>query len=104
MSEHITISVDESLSDLIPGFLERKRADVQSILDALPRHDYERVRRAAHRLKGEGGAYGFDAMTELARVIERALAAHDDTAIKRHAEALLNYVDRVKVVFHPAEE
>jgi HPt (histidine-containing phosphotransfer) domain-containing protein len=104
MSEQITVNVDESLSDLIPGFLERKRADIQSIIDATPRHDYDTIGHAAHRLKGEGGSYGFDAMTQLGRLLERAVANRDDVAIMKLAHELQDYVNHVEVVFHPSED
>lgn len=104
MYEQITVSVDESLSDLIPGFLERKRIDILAVVAAVASGDFVSVRSIAHRLKGEGGAYGFGAITELARAIEQSLAANDYAAVKRYAAALLRYIDNVQVVFHPSED
>ena len=75
MQDRIIVSVDEGLSDLIPGFLAHKRSDVGAILDATAQHDYAQVSRIAHRIKGEGGSYGFDKMTELGRSLEDAATA-----------------------------
>jgi HPt (histidine-containing phosphotransfer) domain-containing protein len=99
MSEQIKIEVDESLSDLIPGFLARKRVEIKGIIDAVARHDYDNISRTAHRLKGEGGSYGFDAITEMARLLEQAVAIRDDSAIMGSAQKLQNYVTHVEVVF-----
>jgi HPt (histidine-containing phosphotransfer) domain-containing protein len=104
MSDQITVNVDESLSDLIPGFLERKRVDINGILEATSRRDYESISRAAHRLKGEGGSYGFDQMTEMARLLEDAVANRDDAAIMKLAYQLQDYVSHVEVVFQPSED
>jgi len=98
------VEVDESLSDLIPGFLTHKRADVRAILEAIARHDYAQIGRIAHRIKGEGGSYGFDTMTELGRSLEVAATMSDDDAATTLARQLLNYLDNVEVVFQPPED
>ena len=36
--------------------------------------DYAEIGRIAHRVKGEGGSYGFDTMTEIGRSLEHAAA------------------------------
>jgi HPt (histidine-containing phosphotransfer) domain-containing protein len=96
--------VDEGLSDLIPGFLIHKRADIRAILEAVSQHDYETISRAAHRIKGEGGSYGFESMTEMGRSLEDAAKIHDDATVSKLARDLLNYLDRVEVVFTPSTE
>jgi len=88
MTEQLTVNIDDSLTDLIPGFLERKRADILSIIEAASRHDYDTIARVAHRLKGEGGSYGFDRITELAGQLEQALKARDDAQIAQCIERL----------------
>ena len=67
MPDRVIVEVDEDLSDLIPGFLTHKRADIDTIFKAVTRHDYAEIARIAHRIKGEGGSYGFESMTEMAR-------------------------------------
>ena len=66
--------------------------------------DYAEISGIAHRLKGEGGSYGFDSMTEIGRSLEHAAATHDDGAVMALARQLLNYLDRVQVVFQPPKE
>jgi HPt (histidine-containing phosphotransfer) domain-containing protein len=104
MANQITVNVDESLSDLIPGFLKRKRDDIAGIIEATPLHDYDSISRAAHRLKGEGGSYCFDGMTEMGRLLEGAVANRDDAAIMKLAQQLQDYVSRVEVVFQPSDD
>jgi HPt (histidine-containing phosphotransfer) domain-containing protein len=58
MADRVIVEVDEDLSDLIPGFLTHKRADITRILDAVASHDYAQISSIAHRLKGEGGPTG----------------------------------------------
>ncbi|HYK64516.1 MAG TPA: Hpt domain-containing protein [Patescibacteria group bacterium] len=104
MSDRVIVQVDEDLSDLIPGFLARKRAEVSSIFDALARRDYEEISRVAHRIKGEGGSYGFDAMSEMGRSMQHAAATRDDGALTALARQLLSYLDHLEVVFQPSKD
>jgi HPt (histidine-containing phosphotransfer) domain-containing protein len=102
MQDRLVVEVDEGLSDLIPGFLTHKRADVSAIIQAIARRDFAEIARTAHRIKGDGGSYGFDTMTELGRSLEAAAAIRDDSAATALARQLLNYIDHVEVVFQPS--
>ena len=104
MPDRVIVEVDEDLSDLIPGFLTHKRADIATIFEALARRDYAAISSIAHRIKGEGGSYGFESMTEMGRALERAAATRDDGAVTTLARQLLNYIDRVEIVFQPSSE
>ncbi|HEV2171019.1 MAG TPA: Hpt domain-containing protein [Candidatus Binatus sp.] len=104
MSDRVIVEVDEDLSDLIPGFLARKRAEVAAIFEAVARRDYEEISRVAHRIKGEGGSYGFDAMSEMGRSLQHAAAIRDDGAVTTLARQLLSYLDHIEVVFQPAKD
>ncbi len=104
MPDRVIVELDEDLSDLIPGFLTRKRADLITILDANARRDYAEISRIAHRIKGEGGSYGFQTMTEIGRSLERAAAMRDDGAVAAVARQLLNYMDGLKIVFQPSKD
>ena len=104
MPDRVIVEVDEDLSELIPGFMAHKRADIDTIFDAVTRRDYAAIGRIAHRVKGDGGSYGFDAMTEIGRSLERAAATRDDGAVATLARQLLSYLDHVEVVFQPAKD
>ena len=104
MPDRVIVKVDEDLSDLIPGFLTHKRADIDKIFEAVTRRDYAEISHIAHRVKGEGGSYGFDTMTEIGRSLEHAAATRDDGAVTTLARQLLSYLDHVEIVFHPAQD
>jgi HPt (histidine-containing phosphotransfer) domain-containing protein len=104
MQDRVIVEVDEDLSDLIPGFMTHKRADIAAIFNAVARRDYGEIAGLAHRIKGEGGSYGFEAMTTIARSIELACAARDDGEVVTLARQLLSYLDRLEIVFQPSKE
>ena len=104
MPDRVIVEVDEDLSDLVPGFLTHKRAEVATIFEAVTRRDYAAIGSLAHRIKGDGGSYGFNSMTEMGRSLEHAAAMHDDGAVTALARQLLSYLDHVEVVLQPSSE
>jgi HPt (histidine-containing phosphotransfer) domain-containing protein len=97
--EKIKVAVDADLEDLIPGFLENRARDVRELSSALSRSDFESIRITGHSMKGSGGGYGFDALTDLGAAIEAAAKAADATAIAKLIEELSEYLQRVEVTY-----
>jgi CheY-like chemotaxis protein/HPt (histidine-containing phosphotransfer) domain-containing protein len=93
------VHVDTDLSDLIPGFLEHKRADAVMLTAAINQGDYDTLAKVAHKIKGEGGSYGFNVITEIGAAIERAGAARDPAAARTAVQELRDYLDSVEVVY-----
>jgi HPt (histidine-containing phosphotransfer) domain-containing protein len=104
MPDRTIVEVDQDLSDLIPGFLTHKRGDINRIFEAVARGDYAEISRIAHRFKGEGSSYGFDAMTAIGRSLELTAAIRDGSGATTLARQLLSYLDHVEIVFQPAKE
>ena len=98
-NEKIIVHVDADLEELIPGFLQNRHEDIKTILNALEKGDYETVRILGHSMKGSGGGYGFDAITDIGHSIEDAAKEKNPEEIKKQVNALSGYLDRVEVVF-----
>ncbi len=49
-------------------------------------------------MKGSGGGYGFDGITEIGGEIETAAKRRDPVAIRIQADALSRYLARVEIV------
>ncbi|HVB78551.1 MAG TPA: response regulator [Candidatus Binataceae bacterium] len=99
----IVVRIEQDLSDLVPGFLTRKREDARAILAAAERRDSEAIARLGHKMKGEGGSYGFDTITDLGREIEQAGKESDFEAARRLGINLMNFLERLEVVYLPME-
>jgi len=97
-NEKIIVHVDPDLEDIIPEFLLNLAEDLQSILEALDKNDYESVRILGHSMKGSGGGYGFDQVTEMGRDIENAAGAMDAQTVRDKVSEIKNYLQRVEVV------
>ncbi len=97
--EKIVVNVDSDIEDLIPGFLENRHEDVKSIYDALEKEDYETIRILGHSMKGAGGGYGFDEITDIGRSIEESAEGKNQEEVKKWVISLSNYLDRVEIVY-----
>lgn len=93
------VHVDASFEPLVPKFLANRKKDVATMQTALTAQDYETVRSVAHGMKGAGGSYGFDRISELAAIIELAAKSRDSITIERHLPLLGSYLDRITVVY-----
>lgn len=93
----IIIRVDSDLADIIPGFLENRRKDAADIELALKQEDYETIRIRGHDMKGIGGGYGFDRISEIGLLLEQAAKNRDVDAIRRQLADLLYYLDHLQV-------
>jgi len=59
--------------------------------------DYDSLHRLAHKMKGAGGSYGYQMLTETAKVLEEAAKAEDTkagTTALDELEALCQAADR----------
>ncbi|MCZ6773413.1 MAG: Hpt domain-containing protein [Proteobacteria bacterium] len=98
MDDRIKVRIDPDLEDLVPGFLENRRKDVDRLTEFLQVPDFTEIRLIGHSMKGAGGGYGFDEITEIGSAIEEAALLEDAAAIKTGTEKLADYLSRVDVV------
>lgn len=97
--ERIIVHVDPEIADLIPGFLENRRKDTETMGTALQQGDFETIRILGHSMKGAGGSYGFDAVTDIGKALEQAAKDMDAESIQRSVQELSLYLDHVEVVY-----
>ena len=57
------------------------------------------IARLGHRIKGEGGGFGFGALSRIGNSLETAGKQHDRDSVRTSLEALRGYLDEVRVVF-----
>lgn len=93
------VTIDASFEPLVPKFVTNRKREVVTMQEALAAQDFETVRKVAHGMKGAGGSYGFDRISEMAAAIEQAAKAGDASTIGRDLPALGSYLDRVKVIY-----
>jgi PAS domain S-box-containing protein len=92
------IRANPKFADLIPGFLQNRRQDVLTMLEALKRGDFQTVQRLGHDMKGVGCSYGFDTITDIGAALEESAGASDTGTSRMWAGELSRYLDGVEVV------
>ena len=98
-SDAILVHANPKFADLIPGFLQNRRNDVTAMLGALDRGDFETVESLGHGMKGAGGSWGFQAITDIGAALEQAAESADADASRKWVGELSRYLDRVEIVY-----
>jgi Hpt domain-containing protein len=98
-ARRITISIDADLEDLVPGFLENRRRDVTTLAAAVHIKDVKTVRLLGHRMKGDGGGYGFQEISCIGEALEQAAIREDWKLIEERTAALRAFLGQVDVIY-----
>ena len=92
------VRANPKFADLIPGFLKNRRQDVIAMLDALERGDFQSVEQLGHDMKGVGGSYGLQAITDIGAALEQAAASADSGAVRMGLGELAEFLEGVEMV------
>lgn len=98
-SKKIIVQVDQDLADLIPGYLSNRRADIVAINKALETKDMDTIRIIGHSLKGSGGGYGFETITDIGRIMEKAAKENCAEDISLQLTRLEDYLNHLEITF-----
>jgi HPt (histidine-containing phosphotransfer) domain-containing protein len=97
--ERITVQItDEDLIDLIPLYLENRHKDLEILKQAHTQNDLETVRSLGHKMKGSGGGYGLDRISEIGKELEEAAKVQNSDAIQNGIAALQDFLERIDIV------
>jgi HPt (histidine-containing phosphotransfer) domain-containing protein len=65
------------LKALLPGYLERRDKDARTLESSLFNKDFETIAAIAHKLKGNGTAFGFARISRTGEEMEKAAKEKD---------------------------
>ena len=97
--EKIVVEIDADLSELIPEYLAHKRADCMTLNSAVERRDFATVAALGHRMKGDGGSYGFEPISEIGAGLMSAARREDGSDARRLTDLFADYLARIEIVF-----
>jgi HPt (histidine-containing phosphotransfer) domain-containing protein len=95
--DKIIITPDEETADLLPGYVERRRAEVAEIEKALALPDFTRLATMGHNIKGTAGSYGIPGLGEFAEQLHTAAVNGDLTGCHEALAGYKSYLARVEV-------
>ena len=91
--------VPEYLESLISGYTKNRRADIIRIRQLVQTGEFEEAQRLAHSMKGSGGGYGFQKISELGASMEIAAKSLDGNKILSGIDELEKYLDTVRIEY-----
>ncbi|MBC7961743.1 MAG: Hpt domain-containing protein [Steroidobacteraceae bacterium] len=98
-ADDFTVEVDSILESIVPEFLGNRKKDCELIRQLLDKDDFHEIRTLGHRMKGAGGSYGFDLISEIGEIVENAALKADHETIRAEIQRLADYLERVSVVY-----
>ncbi len=98
-SERIRIRVDSDLQELIPGYLKNRESDLQTYRQALEKGDFDSIAVLGHSMKGSGGGYGFNDLSQIGRAIEKAAKSKDKDSVRKSIIDLTAYLKKLEIVY-----
>ncbi len=96
--ESNVVRVDPDIADLIPRYLDNRRQDIGDLRAAVTARDLATIRSIAHQLRGSGGGYGLDAISDFGNKLGEAARAADLASVSVWIDELERYVTQVEVV------
>ncbi len=95
----IPVEIDRDLEEIIPNFLQNRVNDIAGLKTAVAAGEFEHIRIVGHTLKGIGGGYGFDLISDVGLVLEQAAKASDCITINKAINDLETYLELVDIIY-----
>jgi PAS domain S-box-containing protein len=87
--------------ELTPAYLENCRLNVIAILAALDCGDFQVVTILGHNMRGSGGGFGFQMITDIGAGLEQAADVADGPQSRRWVGELSTYLDQLRAGGRP---
>jgi HPt (histidine-containing phosphotransfer) domain-containing protein len=84
---------------MVPSYLARREADVTQMKYLLVARKFDEIRFIAHQLKGSGGGYGLNIISEIGQELELAAKNKDSNEVHEMIEQLSKAVKYLKPHF-----
>ncbi len=95
--EETKLVIDKDLEDLVPGYVESIISDLRLILQALEESDFETAKTLSHRMKGSGGGYGIQRISDSGLIMEKASSDKNSELVRQETESLIHYLQSIQI-------
>lgn len=96
---NMRVNIESDMKELIPGFLNNRRKDVEKIKQMLNENDLESIQLVGHTMKGNGAGYGFERISELGKMIEDAAKANQIDEVSNLNNELSFFIENVEITY-----
>jgi len=94
------IYIDAELKTMTSDFLKNRHKDIKAIQEALDKDDYQTIQTLGHRMKGSGGVYGFNIITQIGGSLEEAAKNGSSEEVSGFVSELAAYLEQVKIIYN----
>jgi len=95
----VLVKVSKKLEKLIPKFLIYQTENLAALKDAFAKIDIKKIGEIGHIMKGAGGGYGFNEITNLGSKLELAANDKNIPEIEKNLSDLNFFLKNLKVEF-----
>ena len=99
MTDKLIVTVDRELEDLMPLFMETRQRDLEGLAKGLASSDFAALHMIGHGMKGSGGAFGFQWITDIGAIIEDSASNNDAAMIEQQFAVLRDKLARVEIQY-----
>ena len=92
----IAVKASRKRAELTPQYLKNCRRDLLLMQEALERADYATLDLLGHNLRGSGGAFGFQGLSDIGTSVEAAAKEGDAVASRSGVVELSDYLNRLR--------
>lgn len=85
--------IDPIARQMLPGFLKNRQNDIQTLQALKTEGNWQEIRRIGHNMKGAGGAFGVQRVSDIGAVIEEAALTEDGETLLQQLSELSDYID-----------
>lgn len=91
------VEIDPDLLEIVPEYLETKKKEAKDLMGLLDESCFSDIQVFGHSLKGSGGGYGFDKLSEIGAEIETYSKEKNVEKLNELAKELQSYLERVRI-------
>lgn len=91
------IIIDEDFQDIVPGYLERRHAELDTIGERVNQEDFSYLKRLSHDWHGTGESYGIPFISEIGEKMNLAANAGDGKTVLALADRLRDYLEHLDI-------
>ena len=94
----VVVRMNHKFANRVPVFLHNARQNVIAMLVALDQGDFRTVEVWGHGMRGAGGMFGHQAITDIGAALEQAAESADADTSRKWVGDLSRYLDRVEII------
>ena len=81
-------------SDLKKKYIERRKADLADCESLFKKKDFSSIEKIGHKMKGNGGTFGYPEITKIGEKIEKSSIKKDEKLIQEALSELTSWVKK----------